>query len=377
MDQRRRFTCAPTRDAAGSSLWTFLLFRLVKLSVYGKCFSTDTIAGIDVMPFPRKPSMVRKSLNFFLPVIAIVLLSANYCFADMFAIGPWPNSSVGPPENLYRINPATGAATLIAATGAAQLQGITSGISGDLIGTDGPHLYSINPGTANTTLIANLPFNSGEGDIARQPGTSTVYIMNSGNFDGAPAGLFKYNLSTGTGGFVGSFFPETPDISAGAFAPNGVLYILHDAIVGQDWEIATVNLTSGAATNILNPGNINPLVGGAGVAGMAFDASGMGFFTTGSELYSFDPMSLSVQLIGSTGAQRLSGLAIVAVPEPNSLFLVLGAAAVAVFFPIRKQCKCPSCLPDISQFALSRSGLVRQGNQSQPYIDTDATECET
>jgi hypothetical protein len=272
-------------------------------------------------------------------LLTVVAITAAHSpgYAELFAVGPWPSDSSSPPMNLYTVDPSTGAATLIASTGVARIQGLTAGPSGDLLGTNGPRLYSIDVTSGAATEFATLPFNSVEGGLARR--FDEVYVANSG-LSSSPEGLYRYDLATMSGGFVGSFgFATDRDISAAAFDPFGVLHVLHSGASAADPElhVATVELATGLATDVLAT-----TVNNTGVAGMAFDAAGNGFFTDGVDLYGFDVAAGVTQLVGPTGADRLSGLAFLEttpIPEPGPLALwtALGLAGAICYWARRRR----------------------------------------
>src|SRR5262245_31956638 len=91
-------------------------------------------------------------------VIFVALSIENTSHGQMFAVGPWPNDSNSVPMNLYSVSPATGLASVVGNTGIDRLSGITTGLSGNLIGLAGHVLYSINPNNASTVQIGITPF---------------------------------------------------------------------------------------------------------------------------------------------------------------------------------------------------------------------------
>jgi len=255
-------------------------------------------------------------------LIAAVFFPISMAHAGLLAVGPWPNDSSFPPMDLFSVSSTTGLPTSIGSTGIARLQGLTLGPSGNLLSTNGPRLYSIDPNNGATTELVTLPFNSIEGGIAHQPGTDNVFVVNSGVV--AAEGLYLYDLANNTGGFVGGFgFASDRDISGAAFDSNGILHILHSGVTlaTNTLLIATVDPNTGTATDVLNTGIAN-----SGVAGLAFNGAGTGFFTNGNELYSFDVGNSTTNLVGASGLSgRLSGLVFVqqttVIPEPSAFAL--------------------------------------------------------
>ena len=125
-------------------------------------------------------------------------------------------------DNLYQINPNTGAATLIGPTGLPSLIGIGFGNS---LASDG------------TTLYYTLETNGGN---------STLYTLDTTTGAAVAVG------PTGTNGIVGSAF-------AGPTFGAGQLYGFRD-----NGETDVINLSTGAAT-LLNSNGLTDIFGGVGI----------------------------------------------------------------------------------------------------------------
>jgi hypothetical protein len=184
---------------------------------------------------------------------------------------------------------------------------------------DGSNLYSIsNTGTMTSigsagTTISGLAFNAG----------GTLY---ADNLDAQHLGT----LSTGTGGYTDKGpFGMSNFNSKGVLAfSNGVLY---DAInTGANGLLASLNLTSGAATQI---GSSNSLYNFM----ILFDAQNVLYgISSDNDLYSINTSTAALNLVGAITGSNLPvrfGSAVAGptsdVPEPSSLGLfAIGALAL-------------------------------------------------
>ena len=243
--------------------------------------------------------------------------------AGLIGVGPWTTTDTLS-EGLYSIDIGTGLATRIGPTGVRRIQGLTLGPSGEVIGHTGPTLYSVNVNTGLATSIATIPEASAEGSLAYQSGSNHFYFSNPRNSFGAiEKNLAVFDLATGTVDKLGDFgFGTNQDVSGLAFDPLGTLHMLHaDTFVNRPLSISRVDLSTGAATVVLNTG-----VGSTGTAGLVFDDLGSGYFSAGRDLYRFDLSAGSTTLVGSHDLPgRISGLVLVpdasVVPEPTSCVL--------------------------------------------------------
>ena len=156
--------------------------------------------------------------------IAVFILTAgSVCEATLIGSD---NSGV-----LYDINVSTGLATNPRPTGLTALVGITFGPNGKLYGLTGypvaptNTLVSINPATgAAMTIGATGLFNIFEGDLDFDPTTGLLYgVQNVPTSDSRQ--LFRIDAATGHATVVGSL-GTSGDFSAMAFSPSGALYVL-------------------------------------------------------------------------------------------------------------------------------------------------------
>jgi PEP-CTERM motif len=263
--------------------------------------------------------------------------------------------------------------------GAAQVLYGSNGAGG------GPsNLYTINTSTGASTPVGIIGFNS-VNSIAFNPVNGLLYgIANGGTL---PSSLITINTTTGLGTLVTTLSPsfQAPDMSF-AFSPAGTLYTW-DTRSGVN-ELATVNLTSGATTDVgpsgittgtiglgVNSANkiylkngfdnkiytIDPTSGAAtfvstSQAGfdnaLAFNSSDLGYTLdripspcpsagapcTNSILYTLNVTTGASAQIGPTGVSTLSALAFTPViPEPETYSMLMAGLGLLGFVARRKK----------------------------------------
>jgi len=256
-----------------------------------------------------------------------VLLRAPLAPADLIAVENKPNGKQ------YRVSTADGSTTVIGNTGVSPFfAGLSSRSDGEVFGlTVGitpflgdPQLHRIDPATGATTLIGKLDdadFNVlYEGGFAISPdGTGYALHYASGFTAGDPTYLIAIDLDTAAYSLVGELTPR--NVSGLAFRGDGALVGLDD---GNDALIAIDTATAATST-------IGHLGFDAGVLGGLAAHGGAGYLVEGlggtSRLHRIDLYTGATSLIGDTGVENLSGLTGV-VPEPGT-FALLGAALVA------------------------------------------------
>lgn len=256
--------------------------------------------------------------------------------------------------NLYDINLATGAATETVSTGISGLVGIAFNGSGVLYGLSftavTESLYRINPTTGASTLIGSSSVvnqftdNFSGGDLRFDPATGTLigigYVTATG---GAPPAITKgFTIDSSTGA-ISNFF-NLPcfnnscvvEYDALAIDQTGKAYILDTASLDPYGHLVVANADPYSE---LSNVNLNHPLGE--YAGMDIDPTTGELYvadggTSGGSLYTLNPTTGALTLIGGLGdPDGISGLAFApSVPEPGSLALLAlgGLGALVVRF---------------------------------------------
>src|SRR5579871_1370725 len=222
-------------------------------------------------------------------------------------------------DNLWSVNLATGASTLIGNDGAF-LEGLALSPGGVLYGTDtGGNVYTINTTTAASTLLGNNGFgNEGGLDFAG----SNLWASNFSS----PTTLNELNTTTG----LGTGFSVTSAITDGvaramAFDPTDTFaFTLNDVAAGGQalWETTSAGVST----------ELGALTGVAGqTVAMKFDNNTgiLWALGEGGQIYQINPLTGAATLTGSTGSQVWLDMAIAPAPEPVTM-VALGAGVLAL-----------------------------------------------
>lgn len=247
---------------------------------------------------------------------------------------------------LYDVSPLTGTISDPRATGITGLVGIAASPGGDLYGLTsfggGPTpdaLYRIDPTTGASSLIGATGLKSiFEGDLAFDPATGVLYGVQNATSNGL--GLFTMNVSTGAATLIGNV-ERFGDLSDIAFDKSGNLFLLDDDQNGIS-NLLEVNKSTASIINTVRLSlNLGP------VGGMTFDPSSGrlyvvdgtdGPYTGTNSLYALNTTTGDLALIGNTGLSAgLAGLTFStsAVPEPASGSL-LGLGCLVLLFVVHR-----------------------------------------
>jgi DNA-binding beta-propeller fold protein YncE len=238
----------------------------------------------------------------------LALLTSTASAAVLYGVGSYePFAS----QSLYRIDAATGVATAVGNTGLSEINGIAwSEATQTLFAyTTDADLYRLNPATGAASLIAARSEIVPEGDIAL--GTGGAYVSFG-------ADLARLNLATGALEIVGPFGDAANDVSGLAFDAAGALYgYSKNGLLGD--TLLSIDPATGAASER----GLLGIESTKAVGGLAFDPDNGGLYLTDHEaLFLVDPATGNATPIGAHGVSGMSGIAFV--PEPcAALFLLL------------------------------------------------------
>lgn len=216
------------------------------------------------------------------PLIAMGLLALGFVVAASAIARPFAYSGDGDTVggNLYRIDLATNAVTIVGPMPGVKLEGLSFGPGGTtLYGFDdeADNIYAIDKNTGAPTLIGALGADESDVGMAFCPDNGTMYIL------GESGSLYRVNLATGAGTLIGSGSSYGP--TALSCTASGTLYAVSDSTD----SLYRVDRTTGAET----------LVGPLGV-----DISDAGLGSDGSRLLMVDDGAPTVlyQINTTTGA---------------------------------------------------------------------------
>jgi hypothetical protein len=287
----------------------------------------------------------------FLAVVFAAALGTFPLFADAQTLYAATGSN-GVNGNLYSINPATAAATLIGPilVGGVNPIGLTgmamSPVTGVLYGITpafqnttpalAKNLVTINTANGNATVIGSLGADNGSDISFNSAGVLYVWVGPSGT--SFPRQLATVNLATGAATPLGASGIATNNGGGLAFSPGGVLYV---SALGDTGALDTLNPATGAAT-------AGPTLSGApSMSGTPPALDAMAFSSAGT-LYAIDTNRSSspttnflVTINTTTGViTNVGGL-------PGDM------DALAFVVPVAVAPTAPTGIPALSQWALS------------------------
>ena len=258
------------------------------------------------------------------------LINAGLLLTICATLAPLQAGLIGvTPTNVIRIDPSTGAGTLIGPSGLNTTLSLARDPSGTLFTTttgSTANLATINPVTGVGTLGpaitgTGLAFLGASG-LAFAPGSGVLFASINDPSLGTQAGLYTINTGTGAATLVG--FIDGHAVSDIAFSPTGTLYGWDSAVEG----LLAINTSTGV-------GAVVSAVGGPDLRALTFDSAG-NLLGGGTSLYHINTATGSTTLIGALGlADFTRGMAFTATPEPGTSTL-LGTGVVILFATRRR-----------------------------------------
>jgi hypothetical protein len=234
---------------------------------------------------------------------------------------------------VVRIDPATGAGSVIGLSGFRVLNSLAENSSGTLYSAGnqppigGPHLITINPNTAAGTLVATLNFGAVTPDVRALAFSSAdvlFAINNTGPAGGLnPDDLFRVDVVTGIGTLIGA--TGRTGVQSTAFSASGILYGWDVNADTPGFGLVTIDTVTGMATDV------NPAVGDGGLLiqaigfspdGTLFGVSAAAAAVMPDTLFTIDPATGVASSVGSGGFTDIRGIAFgAAIPEPSATAL--------------------------------------------------------
>jgi len=249
--------------------------------------------------------------------IGILLAGASGVHASiMYGVGNFGTFSN---QSLYTIDPSTGGATLVGATGLNQIADIAyNGATDQLFAlTRNNAIFTLNRQTGAATLIASSPGTVPEGSLTFRPSDLALFASASDT-------LASLSITTAALTSIGFTPPDaaTSDISGMAFSSAGQLFAYAKNGSLAD-SLLVVNPATGAGTFIGSTG----IMSSSSVGGLAFDNSaGALFLSDGLSLFTVNTTTGAATLIGSHGVSGISGISIIPSPSAAGLLVIASLA---------------------------------------------------
>lgn len=225
--------------------------------------------------------------------------------------------------SLYSVNPTTGAATLIGATGFGRVSAIAFSPSGVLYGIAGNSgdLITINTTTGVGTSVGNT------GITATDMSFTSGGVLYAQSFNS----LYQINPTTGSPSFIGN--GSGGNGNAIAVNTSGTLYFSYG---NGTMHLFTLSTTTGASTLVADNTNWNTGVNGGNPrpSAMTFDPVTGTLWATvisdnGTFVSTMNPVNANVTIVGSAGV-TLDGIAISPIPEPSTYAVIVGSGALGL-----------------------------------------------
>ena len=260
-------------------------------------------------------------------LLLVIFFSALAAFtspAQAFLLG----TDWGTTSSLYQINTGTGTATLIGSTGQTRMIGLVVDSTNTIYAISeeaNSRLWTLNPTTGAATLVGALGFNLQEGDMTINPNTGQMYVA-----DGIGDKLYRVDKTTGAPTLVGPFGAIGRDVSGLQFIGN-TLYGLALRDANTD-ALITVDPTTGAATLVGNTGTNFGVIAAMGRdpgTGLTYIAGPATAFGNDNQLFTVNLSTGAATSVGPlTGvAFSISGFSVagnppILTPVPGTLLLV-------------------------------------------------------
>ncbi|HUJ08429.1 MAG TPA: PEP-CTERM sorting domain-containing protein [Verrucomicrobiae bacterium] len=279
-----------------------------------------------------KRARVAGSASFWIKLVALMVVSSGLGFNQLQAATPtlYESAYTGPggAANFYKVNPDTGAATLIGAIGFNQVGAIDFDPSGGALYavgnrvSDGTQvLLTINPTTGAGTEIGPTTLSGNVQDISFRNSDDALFGYSGGY-------IYTFNITTGVATLLGDTGDGFPSGNGLAFDPFDTLY------KADNNNLWTINQSTGAGTSVLS---LSYPIAGSRANGMDFDnstgilwasvnagsgGSGMNYLATinvdngdvtevGMTQSGSDALVVSIALIPEPGTFTLVGLGLV------------------------------------------------------------------
>lgn len=275
-----------------------------------------------------------KKLGLVVSTILFLGVMVSPASAFFFATD-WSNTN----SNLYSFDPTTRTATVVGPTGQIRMIGLVTDVDNTIYAISeeaNSRLWTLNPTTGASTLVGSLGFNLQEGDMTIQPGTNNMYVA-----DGAGDKLYIVNKLTAAASLVGSFGALGRDVSGLQFV-GSTLYGLALNDAASD-TLLTIDPTTGAVTLVGVTGTNFGVIAAMGqdpASGITYIAGPKTGFGNDNELWSVNLATGAGTDLGPiTGVSAsISGFSVAGsppiltggeVPEPATMIL-LGSGLVAL-----------------------------------------------